>query len=237
MEFTENIEFNNCPTAHEELELHYRGFLCNSEELTIVYGFSEAWNHTTELPMEKTTSGFSVKLKMLDFETFHFCFRNSHYEWDNNHHCNYVASIAPALVSVQETRPTFDINKLIDEMLEPLIPASSLETTVATPIQITTKPVNLGTEISNFLSTIPSEAEPENLKEYSTLDEILTCTVIKETPVSLEPTNALLTLEDSFIISPRKLSKFYLLRKQIKLGFYKLFVKIPKLIFGSEKES
>lgn len=287
MEFTKDIQLNNKPTVNQCVTVTYHGFLSGSSELTIVYGFGETWEHTSEMKMQKTSNGFSAKINMLDFDTFNFCFRNSNYEWDNNSNCNYISSILPAvdneaihaeiellfneLLSTQEQKQsvqTFDIDALIEEILQPI--AIQQETEENTPIQITTQPIDLGVEITNVLSQIKNETPVENLVEYSTLDEILSGTVIDQTPVELfeqdsvdeivneliqnmstsqeEADNvdkieaveteekALINPEDAFMISPRKLSKFYLFRKRIKLAFYKALVKIPKMIFGAEEE-
>ncbi len=249
MEFAKNIEFNNSPVVGQETTITYHGFLSDSTELTIVYGFGESWEHTTETLMEKNLSGFSAKINMLDFNTFHFCFKNSNNEWDNNNNCNYTCTISPCLSTSEEFVQKFDIDALIEEILEPIIAESKLET--SNEIQISEQPIDLGLEISNILSQISVEDTSENLVEYSTLDEILACTVIEETPVELfenETINeieqtpetsketALINTEDVFLISPRKLNKFYLFRKHIKLSLYKLLVKLPNLIFGSEEQ-
>ena len=238
MEFTKEIEFNDEPSVNQELTLYYHGFLSHSPELTIVYGFSQTWQHTTETPMIKTENGFSIKIKLLNFDSFHFCFRDSNGQWDNNHNNNYITPILP-----EQPSEKFDLDQLIEEILEPIL--FQPEQTY-TPIQVLSSPVDLGLEISKILSQISEETSSQNLTEYTTLDEILLGTVIEETPIELFENETseeiqdtqetrLVPIEDPFMISPRKLSKFYLWKKQIKLSLYKLFVKIPKLIFGSEE--
>lgn len=258
MEFTKDIQFNNSPTINQFVTITYHGFLSNSVELSIVYGFGEAWENTSEVKMEKTENGFCATIKMLDFDTFNFCFRNSNYEWDNNSHCNYISPILPCVEHKEENTKTFDIDQLIEEILQPIMikPAQEIEET--TPVQITSKPIDLGAEITKVLSQIANEPVTQELVEYSTLDEILSGTVIEQTPIELfedessvdadlaEPVieeiqeteleKSLVPLEDSFVISPRQLSKFYLFKKRLKLAFYKALVKIPKLIFGEENE-
>ncbi len=269
MEFTKDIELNSSPAVGQELILTYHGFLSESAELTIVYGFGESWNHTTEAPMEKTSSGFSAKINMLNFNTFNFCFRNSNYEWDNNCNCNYISEILPCT----QTAEKFDIDAFIEELLEPIC-SKTLETSeISTPVQISAEPIDLGLEISNILSQIKMETPTENLTEYATLDEILAGTVIEETPVelfeedtpdalfeieiekavaklfenepeaelivpetSVQEQTALINVDDPFMISPRKLGRFYAFKKRIKLSFYKLLVKLPKMIFGIEEQ-
>jgi len=268
MEFTKDIEFNSSPAVGQELILNYHGFLSGSEKLTIVFGFGEAWNHTTETPMEKTSSGFSTKINMLDFDTFNFCFRNSNYEWDNNCNCNYISEILPCT----QTTDKFDIDAFIEELLEPIQFKTTENSEISTPVQISANPIDLGVEISNILSQITTETPSEDLVEYATLDEILSGTVIEQTPIELFEENtpdtlfeidieeavaklfenepepeltepvapiqeetALIKVDDPFMISPRKLSRFYAFKKRIKLSLYKLLVRLPKMIFGSQE--
>ena len=40
--------------------------------------------------MEKTELGFLVELKLMEGETFNFCFKNGNDEWDNNDGKNYI---------------------------------------------------------------------------------------------------------------------------------------------------
>lgn len=321
MEFTKDIKFNNMPTTNQDVIITYNGFLKDASDLTIVYGFGESWENTAEVKMEKTENGFIATIKMLDFDTFNFCFRDSKYVWDNNCNCNFISPILPCKNNEKiellfnellapyeaETEPkqTFDIDALIEELLQPIVTKSVQKEENITSAEIISNPVDLGVEITKVLSQIESEAPTEDLAEYSTLDEILSGTIIEETPLELfaEPsiddivneiienttkqsnildevlsatyekeatiseeqfkyysqindtvTNiiknieeteeqqqeleevSLVTVEDPFVISPRQLSKFYLFRKRIKLAFYKALVKIPKLIFGLEKE-
>ncbi len=257
MEFTKDIQFNNRPTIDQDVTITYHGFLSNSLELSIVYGFGEAWENTSEVTMQKTDHGFSATIKMLNFDTFHFCFRNNNYEWDNNSNCNYISPILPCTEPEEEKAKTFDIDQLIEEILQPIITKSAQEVEETTPIQITSNPIDLGVEITKVLSQIANEPVTQELIEYSTLDEILSGTVIEQTPIELfedespvddivedlieeiqeiEQEKSLIPLEDSFIISPRQLNKFYLFKKRLKLAFYKALVKIPKLIFGEENQ-
>lgn len=272
MEFTKDIEFNSSPAVNQELILTYHGFLSGSTELTIVYGFGESWNHTTETPMKKTSSGFTAKINMPDFNTFNFCFRNSNNEWDNNCNCNYISEILPCT----QTTEKFDIDAFIEELLEPIMFKSIEDSEVSTPVQISAKPIDLGLEISNILSQITTETSSKDLIEYATLDEILAGTIIEETPIELFEENsqnipdalfeinieeaitklfenepdaelifsetpiqeetALINVDDPFMISPRKLGRLYVFKKRIKLSLYKLFIKLPKMIFGIEEQ-
>lgn len=314
MEFTKDIKFNNMPTSNQDVIITYNGFLKDSSELTIVYGFGESWENTAESKMEKNENGFIATIKMLDFDTFNFCFRDSNYVWDNNCNCNFISPILPCKNNEKiellfnelltpyekETKQTFDIDALIEELLQPIVTKSIQKEENITSAEILSNPIDLGVEITKALSQIEAETPTEDLNEYSTLDEILSGTIIEETPLELfaepsvddivneiienttkqsnilskvlsatyekEPTISeeqfkyyskindtvtniinnieehksekvsLVAVEDPFVISPRQLSKFYLFRKRIKLAFYKALVKIPKLIFGLEKD-
>lgn len=199
MEFTKDIQFNNSPTVNKSVTIDYSGFLSNSSELSIVYGFGESWEFTSETKMEKFQNGFTAKIKMLDFDTFNFCFKNSYNEWDNNCNCNYISPVLPCIdekvqflfdelttpEKEEKTTKTFDINELIEEILEPILIQSTEEQTSDIPVQISTQPIDLGIEISNVLSQIVENPTSEELIEYSTLDEILTCSVIDQKPVEL----------------------------------------------------
>lgn len=261
MEFTKDIKFNTNPFANQCITVTYNGFLSSSAELSIVYGFGETWENTTEEKMQKTSNGFVATIKLLDFDTFHFCFKNSENVWDNNSNCNYIATILPSTnenvgilfdklftpFEEEKKAELFDIDALIEEILQPIVINDSIQK--STPLEINSKPIDLGVEITKVLSQIDPESSTEELVEYSTLDEILSGTVIDQTPVELfeessiddliensSEEKSLVPTKESFVISPRALSKFYLFRKRLKLAFYKALVKIPKLIFGSEEQ-
>lgn len=235
MEFTKDIQFNTNPTVSEDLTITYSGFLGNSQELYIVYGYGDNWEYTTEAKMEKTENGFVGTINLLDYEKINFCFKNSNNEWDNNSYCNYIAEISPEV----ENSPNFDIDSLIEELLfEPIVTDELNDD------------VDENLDLAYQLSSLIEESEDNNinneLEEYSTLDEILTATKIEEDVSNIQnieqqeeqqdvqqnEETSLVTQSDSFIVSSRQLGSFYLLKKKIKLVLYKAFVKLPKMIFG-----
>ena len=137
MDFTKDIKFDSNPTANQNVTITYHGFLSRSENATIVYGFGENWENTTETNMSKTDNGFVAKISMPSFDTFNFCFRNDNYEWDNNNNCNYISSILPAVCEEKKAVIKFDIDHLIDEILQPLILPEAIEQLQEnTPLQI-----------------------------------------------------------------------------------------------------
>ena len=259
MDFTKDILFDYSPTVNHDLTITYHGFLSDSEKVSIVYGFGENWENTTETSTTKTENGFVAKIKMLDFDTFNFCFKNSNNVWDNNSNCNYISPILPCTVP-EPVLQQFDIDALIEEILQPLASQCAPEIEENFEFGIKSEPIDLGTEINEILSQIDNASTLENSSENFTLEEILSCEVIGESTIEafenntqpeLEQTKsdiqqieieekleetALAVLEDKFIVSPRKLSKFYTFKKRVKLAFYKAFAKIPQMIFGTEKE-
>ena len=105
MEFTKDIHFSNILRGNKTSEITYSGelFQKQSESVTIVYGFGENWESTTETEMKKTENGFTVQVEMKEnFDTFNFCFRNGNYEWDNNQSFNYISPIQPAIVETKK---------------------------------------------------------------------------------------------------------------------------------------
>lgn len=154
MEFTKDIYFNNPLKAGETCELTYSGALFTrpSDSVTIVYGFGENWDYTSEKQMEKNNLGFTVKIEMPDhFDTFNFCFRNSHYEWDNNCSFNYISAILPS-------SQTIEIEKT---------EISSVEQTNHCPTIELIEPCNdsLTQESINSVSKLQSEFQMEQLVE------------------------------------------------------------------------
>jgi hypothetical protein len=97
MEFTNEIFFNKKLTANETVIITYCGKLYreHSQEISIVYGFGDNWEFTSETQMKEIENGFEVTLTMKDFNTFNFCFKNDYGIWDNNSGFNYISSIEP----------------------------------------------------------------------------------------------------------------------------------------------
>ena len=353
MEFTKDIQFNTNPTVNEDLTITYNGFLRNSQELTMVYGYGETWENTSEIKMEKNENGFVGTVNLLNYDTFNFCFKNSNGNWDNNSYCNYITDITPEVNQVIN----FDIDSLIEELLfEPIINIENdneknlvLESTIIEDNDINPDTEQISNTENNLdlgyqLSTLLSEMQENNneFEEYSTLDEILTAQKIENNTsveflqdisvldfegnyvsnqnyldeyndvydnfinnisytenqlqtntntsqsinafqqtnqqdvdsqtynTTVEENNsifedfinnlssitsrhqnieqnynnieqqniynekALTKISDSYIVSSRQASKFYLFRKRIKLALYKAFVKLPKMLLGIE---
>ena len=101
MELLKNIFFNTDKLVQNStVKISYTGkfFEDNSEEVFIHYGFGPNWDNVSEIQMEKTELGFQTEIKLLESDTFNFCFRNNKNEWDNNNFSNYIVDLdAPCL--------------------------------------------------------------------------------------------------------------------------------------------
>lgn len=275
MEFTKDILFSNVLRANKTSKITYSGDLCQkqSETVTIVYGFGENWDYTTEKEMIKEENGFTVEIEMKEnFDTFNFCFRNGNYEWDNNQYGNYISSIQPAIVEVQtvetetftnETDDTFDsdfIIEILDSLLEENL--NSMEddkqqilddilaenaTGVQAPVMAETfdmdalidsilNPVINYETLEDDFDDIVTTGESGSVLSEQGLEELANVLNATETTETKEDT-ALVPTKDTYLVSPRKLRKFYLFVKKVKLAFYKLFVSIPKILSGDFEEN
>ena len=109
MELVKNVFFNTDKLIENTtVKISYTGtlFQDNSNDVFIHYGFGTNWEDLSEIKMEKTELGFQAELKLLPYETFNFCFRNSSNLWDNNNGLNYIFSIEQndlSLVPVNNT--------------------------------------------------------------------------------------------------------------------------------------
>lgn len=101
MEFTKDIKFNDSLSVDKQAEITYSGelFKNGSQYVNLVYGFGENWANTTSQPMTKQENGFTANVKILDFDTFNFCFSNENNVWDNNNSFNYISPILPAVIT------------------------------------------------------------------------------------------------------------------------------------------
>lgn len=95
MEFTNEIYFNDKLVENKTAKINYNGKLVRegSNEITMVYGFGSNWDHTQEKAMNKSNNGFETEIKIEQFDTLNFCFRNENYNWDNNNSFNYISPI------------------------------------------------------------------------------------------------------------------------------------------------
>ena len=124
----------------------------------------------------------------------------------------------------------FDLDELIDNILNSIVHTTS-ETSSKNIVNCEqsspTVQENLKQDLENAIANLGSNAEStiQNVESTSKVTE-------SDSNTALIPTS-----EDSYLVSPRKLSKFYLFTKKVKLAFYKLFVRMPKLVFGNLEEN
>lgn len=150
----------------------------------------------------------------------------------------------------KENIVNFDMDSIIEEILSPIIEAKTVETSKNTP-DTTFKQLDAELEQNFFDFSLDDQSDIlaetlindfddniliENIEgttnnevsEESLLDDLNKETAL----IEVENTN------NSFIVSPRSLNKFYMFKKRIKLAFYKFFTAIPKIIesaFDTEK--
>ena len=64
MEFTKDIEFSKKLKENEESTITYKGYLYqkNSQEVTMVYGYGDSWDNTSNALMAKTDHGFEATI-------------------------------------------------------------------------------------------------------------------------------------------------------------------------------
>ena len=139
---------------------------------------------------------------------------------------------------------------LINEILSPVIKSSNFIDN-CNRITVEENPDNTydnesteNTNCSELIETIDKKFE--ELQEASLIEDALNNKNITENIESLskedissssEKTTALATVkEDNFVVSPRSLGTFYMIRKKIKLIFYKIFGILPRLLFDYEDE-
>lgn len=184
MEFTKDIKFSNNPTENEETTITYNGFLNSSSDLTIVYGFGENWENTTETKMDKTEDGFVTSIKMPSYSIFNFCFRNSNYAWDNNCNKNYISSIAPCEDEIIETAEPVTESISAYEEISKTVPESICEYEDIS--ETVPESISKYEEISESISESESEIQEPSYELCSLIDSILES--ITTTPTIEEPT-------------------------------------------------
>lgn len=146
----------------------------------------------------------------------------------------------------------FDMNGLIDEILSPVIKSSNFaenfnRITVEEPKETVSSYENVSNaEVVEQEDSIETLEELQTNPEASLIEEALNETnnaettqpTVNEIETKAEQTTALAPVkEDSYMVSPRSLGTFYMIRKKIKLAFYKIFGILPKLLFDYDEEN
>lgn len=182
-----DIKFSNNLIESRTCTVTYSGVLFknNSDNVSIVYGFENSWQNTTEQKMTKTENGFTAKIKLLDFENINFCFKNSNNEWDNNNNFNYTAPISKIL------EENFIINEdILDNILDNIFNCDLSEMTSENLVHATQEIVEETTTLesdSNIIDeTIALEPDTEtNEPLYSEITCDLANTIENTTPENL----------------------------------------------------
>lgn len=179
MDFNSYIKFDHELIENEYCKITYSGYLFenNSDLVNIVYGFDENWVHTTEQKMEKTESGFVVNVKIQNFNTFNFCFKNSKNEWDNNYQKNYSIPISSESVEENFILNENILDKVLDNLFEYDLSNGTNETVKDltkenntsienTPFEINVEdvaPINIEESLVNKEEEISLDKDIENL--------------------------------------------------------------------------
>ena len=161
MNYSTEVKFSNDLIKNNKTTITYSGSLyrMGSESVTLVYGFGDNWDNTTEKEMIKTEDGFSVEVDLLNYDKINFCFKNSDNVWDNNNYLNYVAPL-----SEPEKDYSFIINEnLIDEMLNQLFEIDLAASEASHVTETVTNQVDSFDE--PFEIEIPEET-PADIQEY-----------------------------------------------------------------------
>lgn len=158
-----DIKFSNNLIESRTCTVTYSGVLFqnNSDNVSIVYGFENSWQNTTEQKMTKTETGFTAKIKLLDFENINFCFKNSNNEWDNNNNFNYTAPISKLL------EENFIINEdILDNILDNIFNCDLSEMTkedlIHTTQEIIEETPSLESDLDIVNETVALESDTEN---------------------------------------------------------------------------
>lgn len=176
MNYSTDIKFNKNLIRKEKTTITYSGslFRTGSEAVTIVYGFGDNWEHTTEKEMTKNENNFSVEIELLDFDKINFCFRNSNNIWDNNNYLNYIAPI-----SEPEPEYNFIINEnLVDGMLNNLFEADLSKYENNTVSQIEVEPIEVKNQEEN--SSI------ELIENSVVTEESFTIEIPEDSPIDIQ---------------------------------------------------
>lgn len=156
MSIYSGIKFSNNLIEGKNTEVTYSGklFQSGSNSVSIVYGFGDLWNFTTEQIMNKTEEGFKAKLKLYNYGSMNFCFKNSNNEWDNNNNSDYS-------VELEKEEPKFILNtdfssQLLDNIINcDLSNISSAHSVAASKVTVVpAKELTRYTKVNSSVQTI-----------------------------------------------------------------------------------
>ena len=91
----------------DELNIVYHGWIAknNPEKIYLVCGFGPNWDNTQKIEMHKIEEYFIAKVKILNNNSFNFCFCNEKDEWDNNdgndsYDCSGVLNLSKSVIDI-----------------------------------------------------------------------------------------------------------------------------------------
>ena len=249
MEFTNDIRFNKKPKASKLLKITYSGTLYknNSQEVSIVYGFGENWEKTTEHKMNKNARGFSYNILMENYNTFNFCFKNENNEWDNNNSFNYITPIqVPAITSPVNSVSSQEANSIVSENIDNLInnldinlenansektitttsDSSLLDTLIQELFEEYSNQVQSATDIQTPVNVVEAEVkeETQNVSTIeSEIDKYFENSENVETPSKIDSYNELSVLFDELIEETQEKTKTINIGKELNQMFDEIF--------------
>ena len=83
------------PHANDRVTIVYNGLLAQSgaPRLFARVGHGCNWHETEEYEMSRTVSGFETTVPARNSETLNVAFRDTVFNWDNNHGMNYTFNV------------------------------------------------------------------------------------------------------------------------------------------------
>lgn len=259
MELTKEISYDKDLIQNDTFTLKYSGelFKNNSEEVFIVYGYDKDWKNTTHQKMEKQDDCFSANIQIQNFDEFNFCFKNSLNIWDNNNCSDYHLPISKENIEFNT-----ELNELLDTILnevktssEPQIQDNQdFEKTVSyfedlfdELFDSKNSSVNANInvvdqqQVANYENLFNKlfdcaeqlEESNNNLDLSETFPEEFNSSNEQKTVLSLVTSSQ----KRKSIFDFENLSPLYVLKKRIRLAFYKLIYVLPEFLFGEEDDS
>ena len=238
MELIKNVFFNTDKLIEKDnVKISYLGelFQNGSEEVTLHLGYGDDWKNAQDIKMDKSDFGFQCKIDGLGAKTLNFCFKNEKDQWDNNEGQNYSFPIEEATQELTSTDEIEEDTPIKLDLTEDNIDA--IESIRDSKIE-ENKDQLLHALDELFLDIDePSDNEiPLNKLDSvsSVANEVVDDYVksVNEPKKVEEKSTALVAQDKGYLDLNRKISKSYLFKKKVKLALYKLFVYVPRLIFG-----
>ena len=127
--------------------------------------------------MIESENGFEVSIKLKNYDTFNFCFRNNYNIWDNNFGFNYISPIEePKQIeensNKSENQSTENaVENVKNEIIENNIEDTAINNTTTIKNTIEEINNNIDKEIDKIISQILKEPDTINKKEFQSTNE------------------------------------------------------------------